>query len=579
MSDTKTREDVISHEKAAPFDAAGDAAFEMHDTSKMDKIIAHAKSAADKEQKMTLMQGIKTYPKAIFWSMLISTCIVMEGYDVCLINNFYAFNQFNKKYGVQLADGTYQVPAAWQAGLSNGANVGELIGLLINGFVSERFGYRWTVIICLGLICCWTALFFTAQNVQTLLAAEILCGIPWGVFQTLTITYASEVCPVPMRGYLTTYVNFCWGVGQEIGIGVIMAMLKRDDEWAYRIPYALQWMWPVPLIVGIFFAPESPWWLVRKGRTEDAKKSLLRLTSEHRESDFDAEETVAMMVHTTALEEKTTSGASYLDCFKGHDLRRTEIVCMVWAIQNLSGNSFSNYSTYFLEQAGLDDSASYSFALGQYAMNMVGVFGAWFLMTLGIGRRSLYLYGLCGLCTMLFVLGFLGLVPEAHKHQASIATGSIMLCWALCYQLTVGTVCYSLVAEVSSRRLQIKTVVLGRVLYIIVGIVCSVLTPYMLNPSAWNWSNFAGFFWVCTRLHSQTLYPSFHVAISFRYYVLIPIHRAASASFASSTPTSACPSPPAAASRNSICYSSRASQRGNLPPPRSTPSRGALRAV
>ncbi|KAG9511442.1 hypothetical protein KCU79_g24006, partial [Aureobasidium melanogenum] len=37
--------------------------------------------------------------------------------------------------------------------------------------------------------------------------------------------------------------------------------------------------------------------------------------------------------------------------------------------------------------------------------------------------------------------------------------------------------------------------VLGRNLYNIVGIVCSVLTPYMLNPSAWNWGNYAGFFW------------------------------------------------------------------------------------
>lgn len=137
---------------------------------------------------------------------------------------------------------------------------------------------------------------------------------------------------------------------------------------------------------------------------------------------------------------------------------------MVWAIQNLSGNSFSNYSTYFLQRAGLDANSAYGFALGQYAMNMVGVFGAWFLMTLGIGRRTLYLYGLCGLCIMLFILGFLGLVPEAHRRESSIATGSIMLGWALTYQLTVGTVCYSLVSELSTRRLQIKTVVLGRAL-------------------------------------------------------------------------------------------------------------------
>jgi MFS transporter, SP family, general alpha glucoside:H+ symporter len=197
-------------------------------------------------------------------------------------------------------------------------------------------------------------------------------------------------------------------------------------------------------------------------RLDEAKKSLLRLTSLDKETDFDADETVAMMVHTTALEEKITAGASYLDCFRGVDRRRTEIVCMVWAMQNLSGNSFSNYSTYFLKQAGLAEEKAYGFALGQYAINMVGVFGAWFLMSWGVGRRSLYLYGLIGLCCLLFILGFLGLVPDSHRDQASNATGSVMIVWALCYQLTVGTVCYSLVGELSSRRLQIKTVVLGR---------------------------------------------------------------------------------------------------------------------
>jgi MFS transporter, SP family, general alpha glucoside:H+ symporter len=467
----------------------------LQHTKTMNEVTRNAKTATDKEHKMTLLQGLKLYPKAVGWSLLISTCIAMEGYDVCLLSNFYGFPQFNKKYGKQLPDGTYQVPAPWQAGLSNGANVGEIIGLFINGWVSECFGYRYTVMTCLCLIIAFTAIFFTAQSVVALQVAEILCGIPWGVFQTLTITYASEVCPVALRGYLTTYVNFCWGLGQVIGIGVIKSMLGRTDQWAYRIPYSLQWMWPVPLLIGIFLAPESPWWLVRKGRLEDAKKSLLRLTSLNRETDFDADETIAMMVHTTSLEERITKGASYLDCFRGTDRRRTEIVCMVWAIQNLSGNSFSGYSSYFLEQAGLPPVKAYDFALGQYSINMAGVFGAWFLMSLGLGRRSLYLYGLCGLCSMLFILGFLGLVPHAHKKEASLATGSIMLVWALCYQLTVGTVCYSLVAELSTRRLQIKTVVLGRNLYNVVGIICSVLTPYMLNPGAWNWGNFTGFFW------------------------------------------------------------------------------------
>ncbi|KAI9898198.1 hypothetical protein N3K66_006558 [Trichothecium roseum] len=495
MADVGEKDSVPADKEIDPSPAAMEGQDEAAQAKVHDNVVEHARLAAEKERNMTLLQGIKLYPKAIFFSVVISTCIVMEGYDISLINNFYAFTQFNEKYGEQLPDGTWEIPARWQSGLSNGAYVGEIIGLFINGYCGERFGYRWTLLTCLVFLAAFVTLFFTAQNVETLLAAEILCGIPWGIFQTSTITYASEVCPVALRGYLTTYVNFCWGLGQLIGIAVIYNMLDREDEWAYRIPYALQWMWPVPLFIGIYFAPESPWWLVRKGRIADAKKSLERLTSKDRETDFDADETIAMMVHTTALEEKITGGTSYWDCFKGVDLRRTEIVCMVWAMQNLSGNSFSNYSTYFLKQAGLSEHNSYAFAMGQYSINMVGVFAAWGLMTWGLGRRTLFFWGLCGLCAMLCILGFLGLVPESHRDQGALATGSVMVCWALFYQMTVGTIAYSLVGELASRRLAIKTVVLGRNLYLVVAIITGVITPYMLNPGEWNWANYAGFFW------------------------------------------------------------------------------------
>jgi SP family general alpha glucoside:H+ symporter-like MFS transporter len=161
------------------------------------------------------------------------------------------------------------------------------------------------------------------------------------------------------------------------------------------------------------------------------------------------------------------------------------VLCLTLS-ENLAGNSFSGYSTYFLTKAGVDKANSYNFAMGQYSINCVGVFGAWGLMALGIGRRSLYLYGLCGLFSALLVMGFLGLVPAANRSAGAMATGSMMIIWAAFYQLTVGTVCYSIVAEISTRRLQIKTIVLGRNMYNVVGIVCNILTPYMLNESAWS---------------------------------------------------------------------------------------------
>jgi SP family general alpha glucoside:H+ symporter-like MFS transporter len=143
MADLKSTVEVTDtssyHENVSPSQNHEESS---HKESALDSTILNAKLATDKEHRMTLLQGVKLYPKAVFWSVLISTCIVMEGYDISLINNFYAFETFNRKYGVEIAPGKFQVPAAWQAGLSNGANVGEIIGLFINGFISERFGYR-----------------------------------------------------------------------------------------------------------------------------------------------------------------------------------------------------------------------------------------------------------------------------------------------------------------------------------------------------------------------------------------------------------------------------------------------------
>lgn len=76
--------------------------------------------------------------------------------------------------------------------------------------------------------------------------------------------------------------------------------------------------------------------------------------------------------------------------------------------------------------------------MGQYAINMVGTIGAWGLMSLGIGRRRLFLCGLGALAVSLFVMGFLGLGKASNENATSLATGSMMLVWATCYQLSVG---------------------------------------------------------------------------------------------------------------------------------------------
>jgi len=465
---------------------------DLDHVKKVETLLLEAEAATEAEHKMGLWKALKLYPKASAWSILLSFAIVMEGYDVVLLGSFYAYPEFVKTFGNLQPDGTYQIPAHWQAGLGNGSSVGGIIGLLLNGYVSERFGYRRTMIVALIAMIGLIFIFFFAKNLQTLLAGEILCGIPWGIFQTLTTSYASEVAPVALRGYLTTWVNACWGIGQLIALGVLRGLLNRTDQWGWRIPYAIQWFWPIPLLLVAFFAPESPWWLVRKGRIEDARHSLKRLTSRYDGDDYDIDNTVAMMQHTHHLEVEMSKGASYFDCFKGINLRRTEIVCACWSVQQLCGSAFMSYSTFFFEQAGLSTTKSFDLSMGQYAINTGGTFIAWFLMASGLGRRTLYLYG----CVwMFFMLLIIGGVSTVKSTAASWAAGVMLLVWSVAYQFTVGTVCFSLATEMSSRRLLIKTLNLGRGVYGVWGIIIGTLTPFMLNPTAWHWGGKTAFFW------------------------------------------------------------------------------------
>ena len=212
----------------------------------------------------------------------------------------------------------------------------------MNGQLCAKYGYRWVMIIALGFMAAFIFIIFFAQSLPVLLVGEILCGFSWGVFATVGPAYASEVCPTNLRGYLTTFVNLCWAIGQFIAAGVLEGLINRPDQWSYRIPFALQWIWPVPLMIGCFFMPESPWYLVRNDRLEDAKHSIKRLSNDKTEEQLAGQ--LAMLVHTAKIEAEIVSGVSYLDCFTGIDLRRTEIACITFAGQILSGSTFAYVS-------------------------------------------------------------------------------------------------------------------------------------------------------------------------------------------------------------------------------------------
>jgi SP family general alpha glucoside:H+ symporter-like MFS transporter len=289
------------------------------------------------------------------------------------------------------------------------------------------------------------------------------------------------------------YVNICWAIGQLIAAGVLYALVGRPDQWAYRIPLGLQWMWPLPLIIGCFFAPESPWYLVRTDRLEEAKRSIRRLAGG--KTDEQINNQLAMMVHTTKIEAELTTGTSYKECFQGVDLRRTEICCVAFAGQILSGSSFAYSPSYFFVTAGIDENKAYQLNVGGTAIAFVGTGISWVLVSY-FGRRTLYVTGQAVLCCLLLMIGILN--AASPTSESLWAQAAFCILWLFTYALSVGPVTYAIVSEVSSVRLRPLSVVLGRITYQLVNIVSQVLQAYFMNPTEWNASGKTGFFWAGT---------------------------------------------------------------------------------
>jgi len=132
--------------------------------------------------------------------------------------------------------------------------------------------------------------------------------------------------------------------------------------------------------------------------------------------------------------------------------------------------------------------------MGQYALGAVGTMSSWWLMN-WVGRRTLYCWGLAILTGLLLVVGGLGVPKMVENGPLGWGVGACILIYTFVYDLTIGPVCYSLVAELSSTRLKAKSIVLARNFYNMAGLINNALTPNMINPSAWDWGAKAGFFW------------------------------------------------------------------------------------
>ncbi|TDZ18573.1 Alpha-glucosides permease MPH3 [Colletotrichum orbiculare MAFF 240422] len=477
--------------------ASGKKQKEEADVARIEEV-AHVTSVVQKyENDLSHRKTIRAYPYAIVWSIVFATAIIGEGFDLALFGNFFSMVQFKELFGTATPPkGEMEIPAAWQSAILASGQVGQLLGMTLAGKCSVVFGYRKTMMAALASVAFLLLINFFAAEVRLstgsvahglgmISAGEFLLGMPWGTFQACVLPYASDIAPMKLRPALTTFVSMCWIIGQLLSTGAIKASsgIVGDVVKAYHIPVALQWTWPLPVLFFVWKAPESPWWLVREDRRDEAHTVLRRL---NRSPDYPAREQVRVLETTNEQEKMETENISYMECFRGANRRRTVIVLMTQVTQQLCGSSLMFYSAKVYQKAGMDMGRSYDLTLVQYALGMVCIAASWWLMG-RFGRRTIWLWGIGGISFLMTAVGIMGLFMHAHVALPWMIA-ALLIIFTGVYNLSVGPLVYAINPEITSTRQKSMTLVLGRFTYLLAGQFNMWLLPRMLEdaPNGWG---------------------------------------------------------------------------------------------
>ncbi|KAK2021799.1 general substrate transporter [Colletotrichum zoysiae] len=223
---------------------------------------------------------------------------------------------------------------------------GTLVGCLVGGWFGDRYGRLKTI----AVACIWSiltaALQSAAQNADWMFCARVLNGIGTGMLNAITPVWATEIASHTSRGKFVA-MEFTLNI-----FGVVVAYWLQFGTSKYKDPTSsFIWRFPiafqiVPLIVlfgMIWFMPESPRWLVKVGREEEARFILRRLRGNESEDMGVAEAELQDIINIRNLEDETSKQQSYLAMLFGwgsgklHTGRRVQLVIWLQILQEWVG--------------------------------------------------------------------------------------------------------------------------------------------------------------------------------------------------------------------------------------------------
>ncbi|GKT94425.1 LOW QUALITY PROTEIN: quinate permease [Colletotrichum tofieldiae] len=396
-------------------------------------------------------------PKEVYnWRLYIESSIIamgslLFGYDSAFIGTTIARKSFVNDFGITpdtSKEISSNITSAFQAGALGGALMcffswtPFLFQISILGTdtalpVTEYVGRKWALIISNLVFLAGAIPMVAATNdLASMYAGRALTGWGCGVITATVPSYIAELSVPSIRGILTGLFEVTYQTGSLIGFWInygINQNMSPTSSASWRLPMAVQLIPSGALLVGGFLLHESPLWLYRKGREEEAQKNLVALRHlpiDHQYMQEEVEMIRARLVEEAAV--AATYGGGFYAYIRGslHELSRKGmwnrllLVFCAFALQNMSGAAVSDvkainyYSPMLFGSIGITDVALYTGIYGLVkAVASIIFYGA--LIDIWGRRRPTIISSLaCCLC-----LWFVGAYVKVGNPAPIIAAG------------------------------------------------------------------------------------------------------------------------------------------------------------
>lgn len=268
--------------------------------------------------------------------------------------------------------------------------VGIFVGGGLFGWVTDKVGRRTMYILDLLALALFSALCFYATDVWQLILLRFLIGMAIGADYPIATSLLAEYLPAKYRGRMLGATFVVWAVGATVApIVAILAVNAGDNAW--------RWMLASPALFALITlflrlgTPESPRWLVNKGRTEEADAAIKKVFGP------------AYGVEDLG-EVEPANKATVAALFKRPYLRRTMFVCLFWMCQVIPLLSIYSFSFDFIAKTGITGNGAEVFLAALFVAG--GIPGL--LLVDKIGRKALLIYSFAGIA---LVWGVAGVIP------------------------------------------------------------------------------------------------------------------------------------------------------------------------